>query len=168
MTDNYVTLHDYASDKIQNLLYNIRYIKQWIQDHGDDIQTHSFNLELKIPVRKICEEEKICRTSVRGWNVIIADWHIKAIAWKLVIFLSEPTDTSIEKGEKFVQSIHHSIFAFYHTALLGNDFQIDVFLSDWPRRDKNFPVNSYRQIFYSIDQSSSNDEEKVAPTRVRF
>ena len=116
MADNYVTLHNYAEAKIQNYKYNINYIKHQIQDRGDDIQTHGFNLELKIPVRKIWGEEKIMRTSVRGWNVIIADWHTKVIAWTLVIFLSEPSDTSTEKGEKFVQSIHHSIFAFYHTS----------------------------------------------------
>ena len=170
MTDNHVTLHDYAKAKIQNLLYNINHVEQKIQRHGDDIQIYGDGLQLEIPVRKIWGEEKIISATVVEWNASILVWQAKAIAWKLVIFLSEPTDTSIEKGKNFVQSIQPLISALYHTEL-GNRGGIIPFLSDWPQRDINIisSLTSLRQMLngYS-DQSSSNDEEKVVPPGVRF
>ena len=161
MADNYVTLHEYAEAKIQNLLYNINHVEQKIQRHGDGLQ-------LEIPVRKILGEEKIISATVVEWNASILVWQAKAIAWKLVIFLSEPTDASIEKGKNFVQSIQPLISALYHTELINQG--IIPFLSDWPQRDINIisSLPSLRQMLngYS-DQSSSNIEEK-APTGVRF
>ena len=168
MADDNVTLHDYASEKIQNLLYNIRYIKQEIQRHGDEIQRHGDDLELQNPVMNICEEEKIMRTTVDGWNTVILVWQSKVIAWLLVSLLSKRSDTSIQKGKNFVQSIYPAIIARYHTELRENG--IIQFLRDWTQVDQESLTKLYEPMFngYSIDQSPSNNEEKVTPPGVRF